>query len=424
MRALIGTPNRMSAVESVAAGIGGQACLLVSGITAARLLGPDGRGTYALAILVPIIVGQLCALGVPQAVAYFLSREAGSASVIARTIIFLFTGQTLVTIALLTIAVSYFVENQAPALSDIVPWLVAVGPSILLQQYGLALLQGAKRFRPFNLMRFVSPFAMAIISVALFLLERSSVLEFIVAWSLVQILTAIATYAAALLSLRDSPRQVGTSASEWPGKLVRFGTKGMVGYVSPLQAFRLDQLVAGFWLSHASLGMYVVAQAFTNLPLLVSQSASMVAYPIIAGKRGTAAAIHLAFRLIGVATLFNLVLLLLLWALLPFLLPFFFGDDFLGAIPVARALLVGAFFFSLRRVVVECARGLGRPEISSVSEVGMYPVLIAAGFFLIPAYGIMGVAVSVALAQFFSFVWSAWFATKLARQDSFPSRNE
>ena len=82
-------------------GVISQFFLLLSGILSARMLGPEGRGVYALIILFPTVLAQVGAFGMPQAVVFFLSRNPGRLASILRSIVPVFIGQvTLSVIAL------------------------------------------------------------------------------------------------------------------------------------------------------------------------------------------------------------------------------------------------------------------------------------------------------------------------------------
>src|SRR5688572_7701167 len=74
-----------STIGSLGAGGAGQAALVVSGILAARALGPENRGHLALLTLVPWVVCQLGLLGVPNAVTYYVARDHRAAPAIMRT---------------------------------------------------------------------------------------------------------------------------------------------------------------------------------------------------------------------------------------------------------------------------------------------------------------------------------------------------
>src|SRR4051812_19391438 len=75
---------RWSALLSLTSGGVNQLALLVTGILAARALGPDGRGTQALLTLLPFVLSQVGTLGLPSAVVYFVGTSGVSSRSLAR----------------------------------------------------------------------------------------------------------------------------------------------------------------------------------------------------------------------------------------------------------------------------------------------------------------------------------------------------
>ncbi|MET0817138.1 MAG: hypothetical protein ABWZ67_06260, partial [Solirubrobacteraceae bacterium] len=86
------------------------------------------------------------------------------------------------------------------------------------------------------------------------------------------------------------------------------------------------------------------------------------------------------------------------------LLPFLFGSAFEEAIPMSRILLVGALFLSLRRVLTDGARGLGRPTIGTIAEVASWVVLLPAVVVAAAAGDATDMAMAVTASAFVSLV--------------------
>jgi O-antigen/teichoic acid export membrane protein len=57
------------------------------------------------------------------------------------------------------------------------------------------------------------------------------------------------------------------------------------------------------------------------------------------------------------------------------LVPFCFGDEFHGAVPLVRILVVAAALTAIRRVLTEGLRGQGAPGIGSIAELIAWAVL-------------------------------------------------
>jgi len=409
------TPLRRAVTESVMTGFGGQAVLIISGILSARILGVEGRGYLALLIIFPVVLCQLGGLGLPQALTYYTARNLEHADVVYRLVKFPFLIQVIGLVCLHVLIVGIYVQ-QKPEYVALAGYLtLATIPGILAQQYSLALLQGLGRFRIFNIMRLMPAALFSGVIVIMFVAQARSLPAITLGWAGVN---AIVGFVACYLAVRDvkTVQKAVAQLHSVPTlrSMLSFGIKGLPGIVSPLESFRIDQLVAGLLLSPSALGLYVVAKAFTNLPYFVAQSAGMIAYPAVSALRGMDGSIRTVWRFFWGVNALNLIIVVSLIILMPVLIPLFFGLEFSPSVPVARMLLLGAFLLAARRILVEGIRGQGHPEVSTWAELSMYPWLLLAVPFLVYQYGLGGLVVTVvfghalALAVAAMLVWKVW----------------
>lgn len=384
---------------SLAAGLGGQLAIVVSGIVAARLLGPADRGHLAFLVLVPVILAKLGGLGLPLAVAYECARRPAVARLLSGRIARRFSLQA---VALLVIqgallALLLHDEDREVVVAGLVT--LALVPASLAHEYAIAFLQGLRRFGPFNVLRML-PVALYTVAVLAFLVSGASdLLAFVVAWT-------AAWCVAAVLAVRAVgsafPRE--TAPAPPMGAMTRFGAKGFLGSASPVETFRLDQALIGLFLPPVALGYYVAAIAFTNLPRFLAQSVGLVASPAVAAAASRREGRRLMWRYFWLALIICTPVIVALEATVGWLLPALFGGAFDEAIPMARILLLGALFLSLRRVLTDGARGLGRPAIGTVAEIASWVVLLPAVAFAAAAGDATDMAVAVTAAAFVGLV--------------------
>src|SRR5438128_7353655 len=63
-----------SATQTLAARVAAFFFSLVSNVILARALGPEGRGVYAVAVLIPALIGLFAQLGIGPANVYYFSK--------------------------------------------------------------------------------------------------------------------------------------------------------------------------------------------------------------------------------------------------------------------------------------------------------------------------------------------------------------
>jgi O-antigen/teichoic acid export membrane protein len=266
-------------------------------------------------------------------------------------------------------------------------------------------MQGQHRHGEFNVLRLAPAMLYASVALSLFVLDAGT-LPLIAActaacWLAIGVLTLV-------LAVRRSPPPPPGVSPPPTAQLVRFGTRAMLGSVSPSDGAGIDQVVIGLFLSTRALGLYVVAAAFMNLSRLVTQSIGLVAYPNVAGRRDPQAAARAMWRFTAIGVAAAIAIIAALELVVDHLIVFFFGESFAPAAGVARILLLAALFLGVRRVLSDAARGANRPLAGTVAEVVSWAVLIPAMIVLTPLFGLHGVAWALVLASVASLCVIVW----------------
>ncbi len=407
---IINHPVRWATVISVLTGIYGQGTLLLSGVLVARILGVEDRGYLALLVVFPTLCSQLVGLGFPIAITYQISANPNQLPKILNLAGKTFAIQALVIVIVHGMIMWFFLGNY-PDFPRVTGYLTLLaGPTMLAIQYGLAFFQGIGKFYHLNILRILLTTSYALMVLSLFLTETGDLHRVTMIWVIAAIFAG--TVAFELVRRLKHPMTEKMALDNPPSQkeMLKFGLKGLLGSTSPMDTFRLDQLVAGLILSPIALGLYVVGGAFGTLARLIAQSASMVAYPTIANRQDREAAGRTMWRFFWAVSLVNGLLTIILIVSVPWLVPLFFGDAFNEAILLAQILLIGAALMASRRVLVECLRGLGQPQVSTFAEISMYPWLFTGGVFLLWNYGVQGLASGVAIGFGISLIVALGFA--------------
>jgi O-antigen/teichoic acid export membrane protein len=278
----------------------------------------------------------------------------------------------------------------------LVAGLITLGQvtATLTLEYAYALLQGQLRYTPFNTLRVVQPSLYTLILGVAVVLGVGTLQG-------VAAVTVGATFVSAALTAwiarpRTSvePRQDDLELRD----VVKFGTQGYLGYVSPIEAFRLDQLVVGLGLSPAALGYYVVGAAFTNLPRTLAHSIGLIAAPHIASQTEIGDRRRTVVRFGALSAVLLATIVIALIVAVGLLLPFLFGHRYSSAVPIARLLLAGSFFLAMKRVLTDALRGAGEASAGAKAEIVTVVTFGVAAAALAPRFGAEGVAAAFGLA--------------------------
>lgn len=388
-----------AALGAITASLVNQVALIVSGVVFARALGPQGRGNLALLLLLPAVVFQIGNLGVPTACAYYIARSSSQGATVVHNLRRFVPVQALVLVLVHIAAIGTVIWPRGSALH--LPALITLAwtPALLVQEYGLAILQGQRRFVLFNTLWSVPALIYAFTAAALLLKHEYEV------GPVISMLTILIT-ANAVITVNVAIRFRRTSLGDTPTlrQLLTFGVRGLLGSSYPVETLRLDQLIVGLFFSASDLGLYVVAMSFSNLPRFISQGIGFVAYPQIAAEPQEVRQRRAMWRFFLATTGITVLVVCLLEVSLPAIVQLFFGTEFVSVVPVARVLLIAAVVFSSRRILAEAIRGAGYPAAGSIAELVSLAVLMPAFLFLSRSFHLVGIALALTLGAAVSLV--------------------
>ncbi|HEX8086012.1 MAG TPA: oligosaccharide flippase family protein [Solirubrobacteraceae bacterium] len=378
---------RRASAETVVAGVATQAILMASGIIVARLLGVENRGHLALMTLFPLILAMAGTLGLHTATTYYIAQGHSARAIlrVVRTTALRQAAVLLVIEAGILVAVFHNEDTGV----QVAAALSALGlPAMLMVNWAQAVLQGEHRYRAWNVARLVGPLLYSTGLVAVIAVDADHI-------ALVAGLWAGTLFLACLGALVYAVRNASPEGSPPPplAEMRRFGLKGMVGWISPLETFQIDQLFLGLALTAADLGIYVVGAALTNLTrVFIPQSLGVIAYPHVASQATRRDARRAVWRFFLIALAVCGAAVAFLELVVGPLIPLFFGDEFRDAVPIARILLVGSLFLGLRRVLTDGTRGAGEPTLGTMAE-GVTAAIAIPGLFVFGSqHGPEGVA--------------------------------
>jgi O-antigen/teichoic acid export membrane protein len=370
--------------------LGMMAIGIVNGVITARWLGPSGRGTFQLLVLLPIMLSNFVKLGIPQASVFYMRRRGASASDVASNSIWfaLVMGGAAVLVCWLERdwLLAKFLKETPPEL--LLPSLVLI-PFVLLQFYLLGVAQAQERFREYNIRQLV-PNTLSLIglSVTLVLLHMGLVGAVLVHVTIQLVMTAWMTWRVH----REAPLHL-----RWNGKLARgmlsFGGKSYVQTLAATLHLRLDQFLCAYFLAPADVGLYAIAINFGTLLDKIAEAAGTVLFPRLAGSSDRDA--HVATTRVCRHTLFILLVGGAVFALgAPIAVPLLYGERFRGAVLPLLILLPGMLGAALYQLLTRNFTSRGRQEINIVAALVALGLNVGLNWTLIPRLGIAGAAIA------------------------------
>ena len=400
-----------ASAHTVATGLGAQLFLLISGPLVARLLGVVDRGYLAGLIAWPVFIVSLGSIGIGSACTYYLSREPRDAPRILGEVYRITLLQVAVLTAVVLAVLVAWTRGKPDAVRLAAYPMVVMVPAWLFHQYALSALQGLGRVTRFNVLRILPVGLYAVGAIALFVLGVNTIIAVVA----ISVGSFAVSAVAATLSLLSIVRPTWVDHSPLRQQLISFGMRGHLGGLSAVESLKLDHILGTLLLSAGDLGLYAVAGAFCNLPRIIAEGAGKFLYPMIVHQRGRRSQSRLLWKAFGGVTALNVVFSTILFIAMPFLIGLLFGEQFASATPVARILLLGTTLVASRRILADGLRGLGKPGMSTLTEISMYPWLLVGAPLLVYSMGVVGLALTLTIAYGLSLLVAIGVVLRLTR---------
>lgn len=364
-------------------------------MTTARLLGPEGKGLYAMCLLIGSILYLLATFNLQAALTYFAGRRQYTPSSL-----FSFAWMATLLVSLLPAAALFLIPHWKlcvlfPGLSyGLWKEICLLFPFIIFTNLVSGLLLGWLMIKAMNILKiFQSALCVLITFTLLFYIQRTpqvAIYSYII--SLVLSLACIVIY----LKRSNISLTKDIDVNMVKNSII-YGAKGFTGSLFQFFNYRFDVFLVNYFLNPVQVGLYTVAVSLGELLWHLPNSIASMLFSKVASEHGSFATekVERIFRLTWLIVALAIAALILSGKELIAVL---FGKDFSGAYSALVWLLPGIFFLSMSKVMTGYFNGNGAPQYGSYSSVISFAVTLSADIFLIPRYGIKGAAIASSLS--------------------------
>jgi len=358
----------------------------------AWLLGPEGRGAYAVCLLFATLLGTFLAFGMDTAGQYFVASRRMSPSEGVRATLLSLLGAAIVAMAVGRVLMAFnlaFLE-KAPRSSFFVA--LAVIPFSIIGQSCILLLIGLKRFVWMGVAMVANAVAQ-LLAALLFIW----VLDLGTNGALAAIIVAGATNI--VLGLIEF-RRIGAFERvrigfEQTRQLLGYGIRLYVARLSSTVNFRIGTMILAFFATPGDIGIFAAAAGLVSRILTVPTSIETALFSRVAEDvRGLPKTVAQAARVSGVV---SGGLLLLLGILSRPVVLVLLSPQFERAIMLIWIMIPGVYLRAASKVLMSYFMGTNRPAVCSWAVgIGM-AVNLASIFVLLPLLGLEGAAWAMTL---------------------------
>jgi O-antigen/teichoic acid export membrane protein len=365
-----------------------------AGLLVARVLGPEGRGQYALLVLVPTTLVLLLHLGIGQANTFLIGRQAAPVQrIAANSLLWGGLGGTMIVAALLALW-----RLWQPAFLPYLPLpLLAVScltvPLALVHLFASFALLGLGQVRRYGILLLIEGIGQLAFLVLFMLVIPGGLMGAALAWTLTALTCAVVSVtwlvSPVLWTLRPDLHLLRQQLAYG----LRIYPSGIMQHLN----LRFDQFLVGAFAGAGQLGLYAVAASLTEavwqIPIAISTA--LFSRVSTTTDRHANAVTPRALRAALALTALGVLGLLLVGR---FLLRTLFGPEFEAALPSLYWLLPGTLLFAVPRVLEGDLAGRGHPLATSLAVGAAVVVTVVFDLLWIPLRGIVGAAQASSLA--------------------------
>jgi len=370
---------------------------LITSIILARVLGPTGKGIYALIMLIPAVMLKLGSLGIEAANVYFTgSKRYGikdiasnsllGSSLLGSILILLFFG-----VFHLDIFQNYLASNQ---INSFYLWLVVLTvPLSLLSGFLISIFLGAEKITVYNKINiFNSTFHLILVTVFLVILKKG-VFGAVISY----VLGIIGCALVAILFITKFTKINFSFNRKLLKDSTKYGLKAYFGNLTQFLNYRLDMLLVAAFLTPVSVGFYSIAVGIAERLWMLPGAIATVLFPKISSIKDTEAN-SLTPRIVRHTFLIIFIFSLILALIAKPLIKILFGSVFLPSVMPLIILLPGIIALGGCKILTADLAGRGKPQFGTYAAFVSLAVNIPLNLWLIPKWGISGAAFASSVA--------------------------
>jgi len=361
---------------------------LLIDIVLSRQLGPEGRGLYTAILVVPLIVSSFVMLGIRRSAVYHLGKKVYDAD---RTVSGVISLLVLTSILAVIISGITFLIMMSEGLTYPMAFLALLTiPVKLILVYCGGIFIGNEDFKRSNIQVWL-PLFYDLIGILLFVV--------LIQWSVNGALLAL--FLANLLVSVQSIRYLYSKYRiriSWDKEvlysLAKIGLVYAVAVVIMQLNYRVDILLLQELSSMKEVGYYSLGVAISDKLWQLPSAIGLVVMSRSANVDDTSELDRDVAKLVRISFLIVLLAAVLLWLVIPYLLPLLFGARFIPSISVVRLMLPGIIMFVIVRILSGRFSGSGQPKLLIGLFIPTLLINIILNLIWIPEYGSLGAAMA------------------------------
>jgi O-antigen/teichoic acid export membrane protein len=369
---------------------------IVTGLLAARLLLPEGRGELAEIMLWPGLLIEFGILAMSDALLYRAATRAASPKKLFATVMWIGAALTVVLTVLGYLIIPHMVAGDSQAVRGVELWYIAAYiPVYLFALFVATMFQGHLEIFAWNVVRALVGLGYLGFIAGFYVAGRSDVETFAIAYIAG---TAMSAAVGFLWLLRKG--WVGWVPDMDAAKaLVFYGARVHLGEMVNSLRQRVDQMAVSFWLTSSDMGLYVVALTVANGPMILVNTVAGVAFPKISQAPDPEEKLRIFGTYLRLAMAMSIGSAAGLAILAEYLVPLIFGRLFDDSATLCQIMLLGLPFFAAKLMFIQALNAFDRSLAIGWAEAAGLIAAALSLYGLLPVLGTYGAAWALVVAN-------------------------
>lgn len=381
---------------------------LIANVILARSLGPNGRGVYATAVLVPTIVALATNLGIGPANLYYVSR--GSLDMKRLVASSLAVAVLVGTVAFAVVALAAGPLSQR-ILMGVEPRYLILGsisiPFALATSYMQGVLHGQRRFVHLNVVLLSQSLTLTALLAILLLVPADRLSASIGAWTASTVLAGLIAVA---LVAEQTPISLAIHLPTMRA-LFRYGSLTYLGTLTSFVNYRFDLLLVNVFSGVTQVGLYAVAAGLAEVIWFLPNSVYIALAPQVAAAPENEAA-ALSAQANRTVLLLAAAAAIVMAAVAPLAIFVFFGPPFARSAAAVWLLLPGIVTFSAWKMMSCYLLGRNMLKQDLLAAASAMVVTLILDLALIPRFGFRGAALASSIAYTVAMLVDLYWVVK------------
>lgn len=361
---------------------------LIYSILIARILGPEGKGFYTMAITFIVFLASFTNLGISSAGNYHMAVKKFPPAVIFGNIVIVNAVISVSSLLIGGIFIFFFSSRLLPGVPSFYLWLaMTIIPFYLFNlSFGHAFL-GLQRIVIFNVFNLLSSVLYTALIILLLWVLRLGVAGGIFCDLLVYLITVAFMFFIFFRLIKKISFKINFIFIR---KMFGYGIKMYLTQILSLLNYRFDIFLINLFMNPLAVGFYSVAVGIAEQLCIVSSSANVVLFPRVAAEKNEYLRREITPMVCRTVLVVTTAMAIIIYFLADRLIPLLYSLKFLPAVSALKVLLLGIPALVVWRVLNNDLSGRGRPELNVYINLAAIALNILLNVILIPKIGIVG----------------------------------